>query len=155
MLASLGGKHGFESGMKARSWNMCLLGPTNDPICTHFASSFAVWNLQNPLEKFLFLVYGSFSEAIFSIVCFIAWLRSEIFIFLHRIWPNFWRMHAALGTSEAEAHAPHVSVTQHISKSIPFRYYSLQCKPSRFRPHAIAGFWLQASLRRSETACRA
>ena len=89
MLAALGGKHDFESGMKARSWKMCLLGPTNDPICTRFASSFAVWNLQNPLEKCVFLVYGSFSEAIFSIVCFIAWLRSEIFIFLHRIWPHF------------------------------------------------------------------
>ena len=31
----------------------------------------------------------------------------------------------------------------------------LQCRPSRFRPHAIAGFRLHASFRRSETVCRA
>ena len=65
------------------------------------------------------------------------------------------KMIAALGTSKAEAHATHVSVAQHISKSTPFRYYSLQCKPSRFRPHAIADFRLHASFRRSETVCRA
>ena len=65
------------------------------------------------------------------------------------------KMLAALSTSKAKAHATHVSVAQHISKSTPFRYCSLHCKPSRFRPHAIADFRLHASFRRSETGCRA
>ena len=38
------------------------------------------------------------------------------------------KLFAALGTSKAEAHATHVSVAQHISKSIPVRY---PCSASR------------------------
>ena len=88
MLPALGGKHDFESGTKAKSWNMCLLGPPIMPVCTLFTPLIAAWHLQNPLDKCVFSVYGPFSEATFSIVCFIAWLRSEISTFLHRIWPH-------------------------------------------------------------------
>ena len=62
---------------------------------------------------------------------------------------------AAFSTIKKRRDATHVSVAQHISKSTPFRCYSLQCKPSRFRPHAIADFRLHASFRRSETVRRA
>ena len=72
MLPALGGKHDFESGTKAKSWKMCLLGPPIMPVCTLFAPLIATWNLQNPLEKCVFFVYSPSSEAIFSIVCFIA-----------------------------------------------------------------------------------
>ena len=89
MPRALGGKHDFESGTKAKSWKMCLLGPPIMLPCTLFAPLIATWNLQNPLEKCVFFVYCLCSEATFSIVCIIAWLRSEISIFLHRIWPHF------------------------------------------------------------------
>ena len=89
MLPALGGKHDFESGTKSKSWKICLLGLPIMPVCTLFAPLIATWNLQNPLEKCVFFVYSPFSEATFSIVCFIAWLRSEISTFLHRIWPHF------------------------------------------------------------------
>ena len=91
MLPALGGKHDFESGTKAKSWTMCLSGPPIMPVCTLFAPLIATWDLQNPLEKCVFFVYSPFSEATFSIVCFIAWLRCEISTFLHRIWPPFVR----------------------------------------------------------------
>ena len=89
MLPALGGKHDFESGTKAKSWKMCLVGPPIMPVCTLFAPLIAIWNLQNPLEKCVFFVYSPFLEATFTIVCFIAWLRGEISSFLHRISPNF------------------------------------------------------------------
>ena len=60
---------------------MCLLGPPIMPVCTLFVPLIATCNLQNPLGKCVFFVYSPLSEAIFSIVCFIAWLRSEIFFF--------------------------------------------------------------------------
>ena len=155
MLPALGGKHDFESGTKAKSRKLCVLGPPIMPLCTLFALLIATWNLQSPLEKCVFFVYSPFSEAIFSIVCFIAWLRSEISIFCIASGLILCKMLAALITSKAKAHATHVSVAQHISKSTPCRYYSLQCKPSWFRPYAIAGFRLHASVRRSELVCRA
>ena len=71
MLAALGGKHDFESGTKAKSWNICLWAPPVTPICTLFAPFIAHRILQNPLEQFVFFVYGPFWEAILSIVCFI------------------------------------------------------------------------------------
>ena len=78
MLPALGGKHDFESGTKAKSWKMCLLGPPIMPVCTLFTQLIATWNLQIPLEKCVFFVYSPFSESTFSIVCFIACLRNEI-----------------------------------------------------------------------------
>ena len=72
VLPALCGKHDFESGTKAKSWKICLLGPPVGPICTLFAPFIAPRNLQNQLEKCAFFVYDPFSEAMFSIVCFIA-----------------------------------------------------------------------------------
>ena len=54
MLPALGGKHDFESGTKAKSWKMCLLGLPIMPVCTLFAPFIATWNLQNPFEKCVF-----------------------------------------------------------------------------------------------------
>ena len=91
MLPALGGKHDFESGTNADSWKICFLGPPIRPVCPLFAPSIAAWNLQNPLEKCVFSVYGPFWEAIFTIVCFITRLQGEISVFSHRSWPHFLR----------------------------------------------------------------
>ena len=132
------------------------LRPSNYASMHPFCTTYCNHKFAKSIGKCVFFVYSPFSEATFSIVCFIAWLRCEISTFFASHPASFCaKMLAALGTSKAKAHATHVAVAQHISKSIPFRYHSLQCKPSRFRPHAIAGFRLHASLRRSETVCRA
>ena len=89
MLPALGGKHDFESGTKAKSWKMCLLSPPIMPVCTLFAPLIATWNLQNPLQKCVVLVYNPFSEATFNIVCFIARLYGDISTFSLCIWPHF------------------------------------------------------------------
>ena len=153
MLAALGGKHYFESGTKANSLNIFLLGPPIMPVCTLFAPLIATRNLQNQLENVYFLFMAPFRKLHLASS---ALAPKWNFHFFASHLPSFCaKMVAALGTSKAKAHATHVSVAQHISKSTPFRYYSSQCKPSRFRPHAIAGFRLHAFFRRSETVCRA
>ena len=47
------------------------------PFCTTYCNL----KFAKSIGKCIFFVYSPFSEATFSIVCFIAWLRSEISIF--------------------------------------------------------------------------
>ena len=56
-----------------------------------------------------------------------------------------------LSIARVQAHATHISVAQHISKSAPFPYHSLRCRPSCFRLFAIADLRFHASCCRSET----
>ena len=45
-LPALGGKHDFESGCSAKSWNKCHSGPANNRISAIFAPLIAPWFFQ-------------------------------------------------------------------------------------------------------------
>ena len=97
------------------------MGPPIRPVCTLSATLIATKNLQIPLEKCVFLVYDPLWEAIFSIVCFIAWLRGEISIFLHRIWPHF-----------VQKCSPHSVLQKRKLMQHMFRLPTLQAKQHHF-----------------------
>ena len=104
---------------------MGLLGPPVMPVCTFSAPLIATRNLQNHLEKPVFFVYNPFSEAIFSIVCFIAWLRGQISTFLHRILPHFVQkcsQHSVLQKRKLMQHMfrkPNIKANQYHFGTIP------------------------------------
>ena len=57
------------------------LRPSNYACMHPFCTTYCNLKFAKSIGKSVFFVYSSFSEAPFSIVCFIPWFRSEISIF--------------------------------------------------------------------------
>ena len=80
----------FWKRHKSKIMKNMPLGPSKYACIHPFCSTYCNLRFAKSIWKCIYVfVYGPFSEAIFSIVCFIAWLRGDISTFLHRIWPHF------------------------------------------------------------------
>ena len=66
MLPALVGEHDFENCINVKSNQKQLLRPSSRTDYTCSEPVYGTWNLQNRLEKCVFLAYGPSSEALFA-----------------------------------------------------------------------------------------
>ena len=154
----------FQKCMNVKSCQKQLLRPSNRTDYTYFGTVYGTWNLQNRLEKCVFLVYVPSLEALFAPMCSTACILHEIYIFS----PCFRHDFASKLTLLSE-----VTSHKYVRLPLPARYVvymsprylhsgSIESTDSiesvkplnPCRLAGIADFELHALFRHPESACR-
>ena len=113
LRAALVGEHDFQKCMNVKSCQKQLLRPSNRTDYTYFGAVYGTWNLQNRLEKCVFLVYVPSLEALFAPMCSTACILNDIFTFSQCFRHDF----AENGTL-----LPEVTPHKYVRLTLPARY---------------------------------